>query len=391
MQFFISIIYQVEKQIFQSKVTSVFLMIGLTVSVLLISVGISFSYESIYAGQQKEKKTPPNGRVYVVSGESEKTLTTENIEHLFSGIRKQTGVFFNGLMAHPHHAKINTYFPVTAEWFQRDDGWHYPLVKGRYYSAKEIKNESKVALIGKSLEGCLRKGKDQKQYLEIDHVQYEVIGIIGLQGQISLWDNRICIPATVLPESIVNDLTFSDSSISMVLYHPDGEMEKDIKTIHKNGRDIDSDFEIEDTGRLQTENILNNLVQSQDAIYTLAVMGYIITIIYAANITVFWIEKRRYEIGLRKALGYTNLRIAVMLYSEMFGIACVSAAVALLLQFLLCVFVERISKYTLQLYSSNIISALLVVAVTAFFTSLVPVIKALKISPTGILKEGETE
>ena len=51
---------------------------------------------------------------------------------------------------------------------------------------------------------------------------------------------------------------------------------------------------------------MENLVISPDKIYIIALVGYIVSMIYAVNIVIFWIEKRKYEIGLRKALGYKN-------------------------------------------------------------------------------------
>lgn len=386
MKFAITVFKMTIWRIRQTTVTSLFLIFGLTLSMLMISIGISFSYEHIYAGNNKKNNMPPNGEMYIVSSESEKHLNSNDIEKLFDGLRKGTGVIFSGLMAHPDRAKINSYYPVSAEWFTNDNEWHYPLASGRYYTADEIKNKEKVVLVGSTLKECIRK-QDKKQYIDIQGEAYEVLGIIGVENQRTLWDNRIVMPCTVLPESIARDLTFS--FINFILYNELGNLKVDQNIIMKNGVKIVSDFKIMNQGKLQIENMVEELLQSQDSIYYLAVLSYLVTIIYAVNIVVLWLEKRRYEIGLRKAFGYTDKEVAKLIFGEMFGIALLSSIIVLVIQAVMGEVVGRISKYTLTLSLPNILIALGFVLLTALLTSIWPVIRALKIPPADILKDGE--
>lgn len=390
MKYLSEIVKMTIKRIQQSTMTSVFLIIGLTLSMLMISIGISFSFEYIYAGQNKSDFMPPNGELYTISGESDQQLSPDNIEKMFQGISEDTGVIFNGIMLHPDLGEINTFNSVSAEYFTQDDGWHYPLISGRYYTAKEIKDRKNVVLIGKTLKKLLKE-KDNKQYIDIYGEEYEVLGVIGFKGKASLWDNRICIPVTVMPDIAYEDMVLEGGTINFIMYHENGNTKKDKKIIAKNGKTIDDKFRIKDQGKIETENMVSELAQSQDPIYTLAIMGYVVTIIYAVNIVIFWLQKRRYEIGIRKAFGYTDFDIAKLIIGEIIGISFLATVIALLLQAVLSIIIGSVSKYTLTLFLPNIILALVVVLITALITSVLPIKRALKIPPASILKEGECE
>jgi len=363
-----------------------FFILGLVFSMLLVSLGISFSYEHIYAGKNKSDNAPPNGELCLISSESSKQISANNIKKLFSGMRKETGVIFNNLLIHPDSEEINSYCPLSAEWFVQDNGWHYPLIAGRYYTAEEVKNGVRVVLIGTSHKKNIRE-KAGKQYIDIYGEAYEVLGVVGIEDQVSLWDNRIFMPCTSLPDEVKADFTFS--AATFILYNQSGGLLKDQKVIRRNGNSMFSGFEIEDKGAIQTEDMKEALLQSQNPIYSLALMGYFVTLIYAINIVVFWLEKRRYEIGLRKAFGYTDKDITKLIFGEMVGLSLLSCIIAMVIQVAVWGIAGRIFGYTLKLYFPNIIIALGVVLLTAALTSIWPVLRALRIPPADVLKGGE--
>lgn len=123
-----------------------------------------------------------------------------------------------------------------------------------------------------------------------------------------------------------------------------------------------------------------------DKLILVAIIGYIITILFAINITAFWIDKRRYEISVRKAFGFTNGSIMKMIFKEMIGFAIISFIIAIIIQFVLSVVVGSIANYTLQLYLPNLAIGLVVVLVTALITTLIPAIKAIRVEPAEALK-----
>lgn len=372
-----------------TTVTSICMIVGLTISILMISIGISFTFEHVYAGNNKKENTPPNGSLYMILGQSDKKLSEDDVKNIFKNLRKDTGVIFNGIMVHVDKASINTYNPVSAEWFSEDVKWHYPLISGRYYTIGEIKNKKKVALIGKNLEKYI-EDKNGKKYIHLGGEQYEVIGMIGQKDSRSLWDNRISIPATALPQKTEGKLELSSGGMTLILYNELGKLDFDKNNIEKNGKKLDKQFKIEYQGKIKTENMADELIKNQNPIYLLSVMGYVVTLIYSINTVMFWIEKRRYEIALRKAFGYTDKDIAGIILGELLGISGIAAFIAIIIQAILEIFIKQISDYTLRLYLPNILIALFIIFFTSILISIIPIIKAMKIPPVEVLKEGQS-
>jgi putative ABC transport system permease protein len=354
----------------------------------MISLCISFTFEHIFAGESKKDNTPPNGGMYEIRADSEEKLTPDKMQKLFRGLRKETGIIISGLEVYLDQSEINTYSPVSAEWFTSDHIWHYPLASGRYYTAEEIASGKKVAMVGATIQDRLQD-KNNKQYITIQNEAYEVIGIVGLGSQISLWDNRVFLPATALTEHISEDLYLS-ASFNVILYNESGDMNQDRNIIRSSGKELFQGFKIKYQGELETENMVKLLLRSQDSIYYLTLIGYLTIIIYAINIVVLWLEKRRFEIGIRKAFGYSDKQITIMIFQEMLGISVFSAMIALFIQVILRVIIGNISKYTLALFLPNIFAAFGIVFLTALITSIWPVIHALKIPPADIVKGGES-
>ena len=175
------------------------------------------------------------------------------------------------------------------------------------------------------------------------------------------------------------------------MYSNLGDYSKSEEFIKSQGKSILKDFSFEDLGQIQSnsDQVLSQAAENPDKILSIAVIGYLVTLVFAINITIFWIEKRKYEISVRKAFGFTNGSIIKMIFIEMIGFAIISFVIAIIMQFVLSVVVGSIADYTLQLYLPNLVIGLVVVLVTALVTTLIPVIKAIKVEPAEALKAKE--
>lgn len=308
---------------------------------------------------------------------------------LFSKIDNDTGLFINDLLLHTDASEVNVYNKVSGEYFTNNNVWHYPLISGSYYTAEDVKKGNKVVVLGSKLlkEAYERNGN---KYIEIEEEEYLIKGVIGIPNEKSSWDNRIIMPCTSMPKNYFkNNLQRDLEDISFVIYNEKGEYSQDIKQINAEGKKLFDNFTLDYLGELQDDNSLKIVVENPDFLLFVALIGYIITIIFAINITVFWIEKRKYEISVRKAFGFANGSIMKMIFKEMIGFAIISFAIAIIVQFLLGLAVGSIANYTLKLYLPNLVIGLFVVLVTALVTTLIPAIKAIKVEPAEALKSKE--
>ena len=373
----------------QSPLLSALLIFGLVTSILLISLGTSFVSNLYYSDKAKNQYNPKKAKVYDITYSALKSSDSSVMNKLFSKVDNDTGLFINDLLLHTDASEVNVYNKVSGEYFTNNNVWHYPLISGSYYTADDVKKGNKVVVLGSKLlkEAYERNGN---KYIEIEEEEYLIKGVIGIPDEKSSWDNRIIMPCTSMPKNYFeNNLQRDLEDISFVIYNEKGEYSQDIKQINAEGKKLFDNFSLDYLGELQDDNSLKVVVENPDFLLFVALIGYIITIIFAINITVFWIEKRKYEISVRKAFGFTNGSIMKMIFKEMIGFAIISFAIAIIVQFLLGLAVGSIANYTLKLYLPNLVIGLFVVLVTALVTTLIPAIKAIKVEPAEALKSKE--
>lgn len=371
----------------EEKLTTFLLMFGLTLSILLISVGTSFVTECFRATDAKAEGMPSNSVLFMLERSTEKKFELEDFNKLFKGLPKGSGIIVNEIMLHVNGSEINSFASVSAEWFANDDGWHYPIAEGRYFTSEEIQQKKKVIMIGSGYKDCIWE-ENGKKYVTVREDNYEVIGIVGFKKQRSAWDYRLFMPCTALPEEYIQEInTVGQGNISFILYDENGNLEKDVEKIEKNGKKLYQDFSVTYIGEIQVEDVASNIIASQDNIFLLAGIGYIVTVLFAINVVVLWSEKRRYEMVVRKAFGYTNTMIAKMIFSEILGVAVLSSLVSVAVQGILSVAVGQIAKYTLEIYWQNILVGIVVVFLTAILTTIWPVMKIAKIQPADGIQE----
>lgn len=373
----------------QSPLLSALLIFGLVTSILLISLGTSFVSNLYYSDKAKNQYNPKKAKVYDITYSALKSSDSSVMNKLFSKVDNDTGLFINDLLLHTNASEVNVYNKVSGEYFTNNNVWHYPLISGSYYTAEDVKKGNKVVVLGSKL---LKEayGRNGNKYIEIEEEEYLIKGVIGIPDEKSSWDNRIIMPCTSMPKNYFeNNLQRDLEDISFVIYNEKGEYSQDIKQINAEGKKLFDNFSLDYLGELQDDNSLKVVVENPDFLLFVALIGYIITIIFAINITVFWIEKRKYEISVRKAFGFTNGSIMKMIFKEMIGFAIISFAIAIIVQFLLGLAVGSIANYTLKLYLPNLVIGLFVVLVTALVTTLIPAIKAIKVEPAEALKSKE--
>lgn len=373
----------------QSPLLSALLIFGLVTSIFLISLGTSFVSNLYYSDKAKNQYNPQKAKVYDITYSALKSNDSSVMNKLFSKVDNDTGLFINDLLLHTDASEVNAYNKVSGEYFTNNNVWHYPLISGSYYTAEDVKKGNKVVVLGSKLlkEAYERNGN---KYIEIEEEEYLIKGVIGISNEKSSWDNRIIMPCTSMPKNYFkNNLQRDLEDISFVIYNEKGEYSQDIKQISAEGKKFFDNFTLDYLGELQDDNSLKVVVENPDFLLFVALIGYIITIIFAINITVFWIEKRKYEISVRKAFGFTNGSIMKMIFKEMIGFAIISFIIAIIVQFLIGLAVGSIANYTLKLYLPNLAIGLVVVLVTALITTLIPAIKAIKVEPAEALKSKE--
>lgn len=372
-----------------ARFSTVFLTITLILSMFVISVATSFVAQILQAQDAKKKAMPPNGMAVNFYCEGEEEFNIDALKNMLSVAKSRQGVMIHQVLIHIDKDDVGSYVPVSAQYLGADGQWQYPITQGRSYTKQEICQGKKVVLIGKSLRHLVEK-KNGKSYLSLGKQQYEVLGEVGVKNQSSLWDNRLFVPATALPKDVENQL-HQLNMVSMIVYSQQGDTTGLLESMKKEGQKQMKTLTYDEPQAIETGDVLKDLSNSQNRIFPLAVMGYLLSLLYSINIMYFWLGKRRYEIGVRKAFGFTNKKILALVMEEMFGILFIAWIVTMVIQWIIKMCVGTIfTQYTLSLYKENILIGGFIVIFTTCMVALTSIRKILKISPAIILKEGDT-
>ena len=383
------IMYTIIKTIFQrirkEPITSTFFVLGFALAMLMVSMGTSYVTEMVCATNDKKSYAPPNGYQLAVSIflEEEQKVDMEYMLKAFEETKEKTGIFVNDIMLNLDAAKVNEFVAASAEWFKKDAVWHYPLSQGRYYTREEILERKNVVLIGKNLQKYVEEENNEK-YIGIEGTRYKVLGIVGFKDKDSLWDSRLFMPITSLPDKELENLELG--SFSCAIYNHKNVVDENIELLEQSFAQRYDNVVIENIGKLETDNAMEQVVTNPDNILLMGILGYLVAVVYAINIVALWMEKRRKEMGVRKAFGYSNLSITKLIMCEMAGLTFLGCIIGLGIQFLLKLFVSRILDYDLTIYISNVVISFGIVAITTLLTSIWPVMKIMKIQPVEIVK-----
>ncbi len=369
-------ISSIKNQFKAHPVTTALIILGLSISIVLISIGISSVKNTYLLIQQQVHYAPQNATK--IEFQLQDKQDVQALFKVFNGISDQTGVildqvnmFNNGLMA-----------PVTPEYWTKQVVQRFPLETGRYLNGMDVINGEKVALVGKARLKDVST-KNGKQYILLDNEEYQVIGIIGVKGKTTkAIDYKIVIPATSLSSTLLSKLQ-SMKTIHFLIHNIYTDTYPDEKQIKQNAKRLFPGITCTASPYGGTDGIVTPNWGGE--IY-ISIMVYALSIINAVNLTAFWIQERKYEIGIKKAFGYSNTDIISMLFWEMCFINLIAVVIGLTIQMTIRSLLSKWLDYPVEITSTTIFAAILFVFATAIFTTAIPSIKAVKIQPVEAIK-----
>ncbi|MFD2170488.1 ABC transporter permease [Tumebacillus lipolyticus] len=374
----------IRRQFISYPAPTIFLMIGFVISFLLISFGTSSFVQLKNMTETRNNNVPPHGIALSLSiGEGnfqfDKWLDSLN------RLENDTGLIFTGLKGFLDDADSKEKVSLRAEWFKSDLNWKYILMEGRYYSPKEVMSAQPVVLLGKNLQKLsIREGS--RDVVMVSGRKYEVIGILGKKNEKTNWDNTIVMPVTALPETTIGSIE-SSRAISMILHKESKLPMKELSLLEDDLKRAYSGSQIQAEEVQKELDYMSTALANPDFVQVLSVLVYVLALINSVNVTSFWMNERKYEIGVRKAFGHTNFTIMKLLMAEMLLLISISAVGGIGIHLALDMGVGSIAEYTTQFYLENIIVAVIFVALSTFLTAIIPALKCIKLQPIEALKK----
>lgn len=248
-----------------------------------------------------------------IFGESSALISFESENHninSFSDISEVNGSF--AVFADYDTDEGNV---VRAIYFNKSYA-NLPIKDGRFFKNSDFVEDSFTAVIGKDLEDKTVI-KDNKKYININEIDYEVIGVIGYENQ-TLFDKYIFINGCTMSSVFVSKLY----NVDIIKANDYGSfVEELVEELSKDGTACEA--------MSQTDNFGNKFIPR--LLYSrIFILVIILNLICLLLISIQWINQQKRNYCIKRLLGAGNLRVFLSIlikYILFILISCLSGYV----------------------------------------------------------------
>lgn len=291
---------------------------------------------------------------------------------------------------------ITTIYGVSGDYLEVDGG---EVAKGRFFSNSEGKSSVKVAVLGNVVSEELFGANDPiGQTIKIRKTVFEVIGVMKKRGTVAFqnYDDLIIIPNKTLRKNILGIDYLNVIRVAVDKEENIPETSEALNYFLRQRHDIgdqsgdSDDFDIRNSADAMEiiETFTNALKLFLAA---MAAMSLVVGGIGIMNIMLMRVNERTREIGLRKAIGASNIKITWQFLIEtaaitLFG-GIIGVGLGIFISFIVSVVIKNLG------YSWDFIVSLLSVFISLFVSALIglifglyPARKAAKMEPVEALR-----
>ena len=205
---------------------------------------------------------------------------------------------------------------------------NYEIDEGRNFIPEDIKNNTKVAIIGNTVATELFGDVNPiNKTIRIGNVPFKVIGVLKVKGQSGMGqdqDDLVFIPITTAQKKVfgtnfpgtVNMITIKAQD-DEILSKTQAETEELLKRRHNIGKTQDNDFEIRNLAEMQ-ETIKSSARTMSVLLGAIASVSLLVGGIGIMNIMLVSVTERTKEIGIRMAIGAKASDIRIQFLIESF-------------------------------------------------------------------------
>ena len=269
----------------------------------------------------------------------------------------------------------------------------WPLEDGAFFTERDIKARTKVAVIGATVAENLFEGQSPLgQSLRIRNVPFKVVGVLGKKGQNSFGqdqDDVILIPVTtrvyrLKGDQYLNMIYVSSNSVEEMAA-ANVELEEILRRSHKLIEGQENDFNL----RTQTE--LTDMFSSTTKALTMllgAIAGVSLIVggVGIMNIMLVSVTERTREIGIRVAVGARSLDVMVQFLIEAIVLSFVGGLIGVGIAWGVCALLAANWGMTAIIQPGIVILSLAVSGCIGVFFGLYPARKAARLDPIDALR-----
>jgi putative ABC transport system permease protein len=273
--------------------------------------------------------------------------------------------------------------PDYAQWMNR------PIALGRGLTEDDQRRRSTVAVVGATLANKLFGGADPVgRDLVVEGVPFRIVGVQA-PAQIFNDENYYDANGILIPlQTYMNrmDPAHKLAQITVKLRHPEdmGEVSAMLLGRVRQAHHGIEDVEVVDLDAEAAKGYQNFLEQMRG--WKIVLLSLASTVLLVGGVGVLSVmlisfSDRRFEIGLRKALGASDHEIFIQFLLEALVLAAIGALLGTLSGALLCEALSASFPYGLVVNPVGLITAWIVALVLALVFGLYPAFRAMRLSP----------
>ncbi len=218
---------------------------------------------------------------------------------------------------------------------------NYEIDEGRNFIPEDIKNNTKVVIIGNTVATELFGDVNPiNKTVRIGNVPFKVIGVLKIKGQSGMGqdqDDLVFIPITTAQKKVFGtDFPGTVSMITIkaqdseILPKTQQETEELLKQRHNIGKTQDNDFEIRNLAEMQ-ETIKSSARTMSVLLGAIASVSLLVGGIGIMNIMLVSVTERTKEIGIRMAIGAKAQDIRIQFLIESFLLSILGGLIGVLI------------------------------------------------------------
>lgn len=273
---------------------------------------------------------------------------------------------------------------------------NYEIESGRNFVEEDVKNNTKVAIIGSTVATELFGDMNPiNKTMRVGNVPFKVIGLLKTKGQSGMGmdqDDLVFIPITTAQKKAFGTeypgtvkMINVKAQNSEILQTAQDDITDLLRTRHNIGKNQEDDFEIRNLAEMQ-ETIKSSARTMSILLGAIASVSLLVGGIGIMNIMLVSVTERTKEIGIRMAIGAKASDIRVQFLIESFLLSVIGGVIGVVIGVLGAKVVELTDAMTISISSGSIILSLGFSGAIGVLFGYYPAYKASLLNPIDALR-----